>query len=132
MKPWHHWLILFLYSVFEHFLAKSEKFVAKSTWGLIFNFFKRRRTMSFSKVIQLGSAGSLTVSEAAGVATVKVSVGMPVASGAVNAVASAEVDVQAAEVVQLALDLLKSKLPASVQSLVTDLENVAIPALKNV
>ena len=92
--------------------------------------------MSFSKVIQIGSAGSLTISEAAGVATVKVAIAENVgggeAAGVLKAVASAEIDVQAAELAQLALDFLKSKLPEGLQSLVTDLEAVAIPALKNV
>ena len=105
-------------------------------WALARFIKKEIKVMSFSKVIQIGSAGSLTISEAAGVATVKVAIAENVgggeAAGVLKAVASAEIDVQAAELAQLALDFLKSKLPEGLQSLVTDLEAVAIPALKNV
>lgn len=88
--------------------------------------------MSFSKVIPIGSVGSLTLSEAAGVASVKVSLSENIDGSMVKAVASAEVDVSAADFAQLALDFLKSKLPASIQPMITALEDVAIPALKNI
>ena len=90
--------------------------------------------MGFSKVINLGDVGSLSVSEADDVATVKVSVGAALgggqAAGVAKAQASAEVDVEVAELAQLGLDLLKEKLPEPMKSLVSDLEAVAIPALK--
>lgn len=91
--------------------------------------------MGFSKTIELGNVGSLTLSEAAGTATVKVTVAQNVGGGAaagiVKAAASAEIDISAAELAKLALDFLKSKLPAGAQSLITDLEAVAIPAIQN-
>ena len=96
---------------------------------------KEIEVMGFSKQIQLGSAGTLTITEASGVATIKISVAENVgggsAAGVVKAVASAEVDISAAQLAQIGLDFLKSKLPTGVQSLVTDLENVAIPAIQN-
>lgn len=90
--------------------------------------------MGFSKVIELGDKGALSVTESEGVAVVKISVGASLgggqAAGAVKVVASAEIDLEAAQLAQLGLDLLKSKLPESLQGLVSDLEAVAIPALK--
>lgn len=88
--------------------------------------------MSFSKEIKLGDKGSVVLSEANGVATLKVSVGVAVADGVAKAVASAEVDLEAVEIVKLALDLLKAKLPAGVQGLVTDVENAALAELAKV
>lgn len=87
--------------------------------------------MSFSKVIQIGDVGSLSLSEAAGIASVKISVAKSIDGDLVKAVASAEVDVSAAALAQLSLDFIKSKLPESMQPLVTALEAVAIPALSN-
>lgn len=132
-----HATVLFLYSCLEYYLGRTKRFVANSVWEIIFGLFKKGdKAKMFSKELQLGQVGSLAVSEAAGVATVKVSVNAAVgggqAAGVLKAAASVEVDVEAAQLVQLALDLLKSKLPAGVQSLVTDLEAVAIPALKSV
>lgn len=87
--------------------------------------------MSFSKVIQLGSVGSLTVSESAGVAKVAIAVQSPQIDNVASVVGSLEVDVQASALVQVVLDLLKSKLPTSVQGLVGDVETAALNALKS-
>lgn len=139
MKPWVHWLLLFAYSAWEHWLAKTEKVLASSTWGLIFSvlnrlFFKKEKKMSFSKELKLGDSGSLVVSEADGVATLKLSAGVALgggaAAGVAKAVVSAEVDVEAAQLVQLGLDLLKSKLPEAIQPLISELEAAAVGALK--
>ena len=36
-----HYIFIFLYSIFELWLGKTEKFVANSTWELIFYYGKR-------------------------------------------------------------------------------------------
>jgi hypothetical protein len=134
-----HVLLAVLYSLWENWLGKTKRFVANSTIEMVTRLFakliKRGNTMGFSRVVQLGNAGYLTLSEEAGVASVKVAVGADLgggeAAGVLKAQASCEVDMAVAQFAQLALDLLKSKLPASAQSLISDLEAVAIPALKN-
>lgn len=91
--------------------------------------------MSFSKVIKLGSNGSLTVSESQGVAKIAFALSDALDAGAVGQVAkatvSAELDVSALDLAQMGLDLIKSKLPVDLQGLVTELEAVALPLLKN-
>lgn len=84
--------------------------------------------MGFSKVIALGNAGSLTITEAGGIASVKVSVSESVGGGSVSGVAkaqlSAEVDVSAAMLIDAGLKLAAEKFPsaaiiiASVQAMV--------------
>lgn len=87
--------------------------------------------MGFQKEIKLGEVGSLLITEGNGVATLKISVGTDVASGLAKAVASAEVDVEIDQLLVMALDLIKVKLPESVQPLITELEKALVPAVQN-
>ena len=90
--------------------------------------------MSFSQVIPVGNIGSLSIVEAAGVMTVKLSVSQSAgggqAAGFAKGSASVELDLESAQIVLMALEFIKSKLPPSMQPLVTALEAVAIPAIK--
>ena len=77
--------------------------------------------MAYSKVIQIGSAGQLSITEAAGIATVQVSlseaVGGGSVAGAVKASVSAEVSISAMELVDAGLALAEAQFP-SVASLI--------------
>lgn len=71
----------------------------------------------FSKVIQVGNAGQVAISEQGGVASVKVSlseqVGGGSVAGVVKATVSAELDVSAKQLIDAGLDLAAAKFPAA-------------------
>lgn len=71
----------------------------------------------FSKVIPIGTAGSLVISEAGGIANLKLSVSEALGGGSVAGVAkaalSAEVDVSALMLIDAGLGLLESKFPSA-------------------
>jgi hypothetical protein len=70
--------------------------------------------MSYSKVIQIGSAGSLNISESAGLAKVSLQVSEKSAGsfpGVASASVSAEVDVSVVSLVDAALGLASAKWP---------------------
>jgi hypothetical protein len=73
--------------------------------------------MGFSKVIPVGSAGAITISEEGGVATLKVSLSQSVGGGALKDVAkgsaSVEVDMSAKQVIDAGLELAAHKFPAA-------------------
>lgn len=73
--------------------------------------------MSFSKVIPVGSAGQVEISEAAGVASFKVSLSQAAGGGPLEGFAkakvSAEFDVSAAQLIKAGLELAKAKFPAA-------------------
>lgn len=72
--------------------------------------------MSYSKVIPVGSAGSLTISEAGGVASLALALAESVGGGSVAGIAtakvSAEVDVSALMLMDAGLGLIEAKFPA--------------------
>jgi len=113
-----------------------ELWLYKKSRGLVFrmlSFWLRKeiKHMAFSKSIALGSVGSLVLAEAAGAASVTISASESLAGGVASVQASASGVVQDAELVQLVLDYMKAKIP-SAATLISDLESVAIPALKSV
>ena len=73
--------------------------------------------MSYSKVIPVGSAGSLTISEAAGQASVKVSLNEQAGGGEIAGFAkaqlSAEIDVNALVLADVGLEIIAAKYPAA-------------------
>lgn len=73
--------------------------------------------MGFSKVIPVGEAGSISITESGGVATVKVALSQGVGGGSVagfaKAQVSAEIDVSAIQLIDAGLALLKEKFPAA-------------------
>lgn len=72
--------------------------------------------MSYSKVIPIGSAGSLTISEAAGMGKIVLSLSEQSAGsfpGAAKGSVSAELDVSVVAVVDAALGLASAKWPAA-------------------
>ncbi len=79
--------------------------------------------MAYSKVIQVGSAGSVTISEEGGVASVKVSLAESAGGGDVagfaKATLSAELDVSALQLVDAGLGVLESKYPAAAPLIAT-------------
>lgn len=72
--------------------------------------------MSLSKVIPIGSVGSLSLQESAGMVSVKVTVSQALGggsvAGAVKASATAEVDVSAQVLIDAGLELAAAKFPA--------------------
>lgn len=73
--------------------------------------------MAYQKVIPVGSAGSVTISEDGGTASVKVSLSEQAGGGNVvgfaKASLSAELDVSAAELVDAGLAIAAAKYPAA-------------------
>ena len=73
--------------------------------------------MSYSKVIQLGSVGSITISESAGNASVALSLNESVGGGDVKGFAKASVsvavDVSAQELIDAGLALAEAKFPTA-------------------
>lgn len=72
--------------------------------------------MSFSKTLAAGDAGSIVVSEAMGIVTLKLDVGASMGGGAmagvVKANAGAQVDVGALQLINVVLDMAKEKVPS--------------------
>lgn len=70
----------------------------------------------FSKVIPVGEKGQLSISEAAGVATLAFSIAESVGGGSTAGVlvakATAEVDIKAEELIDAGMGLAKAKWPA--------------------
>lgn len=87
----------------------------------------------YSKVIQVGKAGSINISETAGVATVSVSLS-DVSGGSLENVVkgtlSAEIQVSAAVLIDAVLKLASSKYP-SAAGLITGLEAIINSELVN-
>lgn len=120
-KGWFHaFIVLVAYKVWSYWLKKTELIAANSTaelisWGLK-RLFKKGDSKMFSKEIKLGDAGSLVVSESAGVAKVILSIGTSVGGGEVAGVlkgaASIEVDLGAQQLIDLGFDLAAAKFPA--------------------
>jgi hypothetical protein len=82
--------------------------------------------MSYSKVIQLGKAGSINISESAGVASVAISISEASGGSLANVAKgtlSAEVSVSAAVLIDALLGLVASKYPSSA-SLISGLEAI--------
>lgn len=72
--------------------------------------------MSYSKVVQLGSAGALSISEAGGVAKLSLSIAQSSAAslaGVLKGSLTAEVDVDGKVLVDSALDYLSAKYPSA-------------------
>lgn len=73
--------------------------------------------MGFQKVIAIGSVGQLTISEVAGVATVKIGIsdqaGGGSIAGAIKGQVSAEIDLSAIELIDAGMALIESKFPAA-------------------
>lgn len=73
--------------------------------------------MAFSKVIPVGSAGALVLSEDAGVASISVSLKEALGQGALAGVASgsvsAQVSVSAKELIDAGLELIAAKFPSA-------------------
>lgn len=69
------------------------------------------------KVIPIGSAGQLTISESGGVASISVSISQSVGGGSVAGVASgslsASVQLSAAQLIDAGLELAKEKFPSA-------------------
>lgn len=72
--------------------------------------------MGFQKTIPIGSAGQVDLSEAGGIATLKVSLAQAVGGGSMAGVAKAsasvEVDVSAAQLIDAGFELAKAKFPS--------------------
>jgi len=90
--------------------------------------------MSYSKVIPVGSAGSITISEAGGNAKLVVSL-MEASGGSFPGVAkgtlSAEVDISGAVLIDAALSLLAAKYP-SASALISGLESIINAEIVNI
>jgi hypothetical protein len=71
----------------------------------------------FQKVIPVGEAGQVSITEQGGVATVKVELAQKVGGGSVagvvSAKVSAELDISAIQLIDAGLALLKAKFPAA-------------------
>ncbi|HEY5259463.1 MAG TPA: hypothetical protein VIJ46_02365 [Rhabdochlamydiaceae bacterium] len=115
----HAFIGLVLYRAFDYWLKRTELIAANSTgellaWGFR-RLFYRKDIQMFSKELKLGDAGSLVVSESAGVAKLILSIGGSAGGGAVAGAlkcqASVEADVAAAELIDLGLALAEAKFP---------------------
>jgi hypothetical protein len=88
INHWRHWLLLLTYSLWEHWLGKTKRIVANSTWELVLWILRRKKMEP--KDIKLGDAGDLSIALAQGKATVSISVAAP--GAALSASASLVVD----------------------------------------
>ena len=103
------WIVTCILRLFKSFFGELVALEFKK-------LFKENEKMGFSKVIPIGSAGSLSLNESAGgfsaVVSLQESVGGGAAAGAAQAKASIEFDIAGKQLMDLSLDLLAAKFPS--------------------
>jgi hypothetical protein len=116
------------YSVWEYWLGKTKKIAPNSTvelveWfglRLVERYLPKEKDIimsGFSKVIQVGDAGQVSISEQGGVASVEVALSQQAGGGDVagfaKASVSAKIEVSAHQLIDAGLELAKAKFPSA-------------------
>lgn len=116
----------FAYAVWEYWLGKTKKFAANSTVELaahalawLFRLIFRKgksKSMKYEKIIPVGEAGKLIISEEAGVAAIELQLGLQAGGGSLAGVAklvsSTKLEIEAKQIIDAGFDLAAAKFPS--------------------
>lgn len=119
--PLKHWLLLFAYSLWEHWLSTTSKTAAGSTWALLIGLLKGDKTMESD--VKLGNVGDLDLKFENGQASLTLNAKVPSFPGAEAGVV---IKVDAVALVDLIAKAVDKALPN------TPLDNMIFESLKAV
>lgn len=127
-----HWVLLFLFSLWEHWLARTKKVAANSTWELFFwvvgRLFKRKE-QSVEKEIVKGEAGELKVTVMEGKVRLEGAGEIP---GQVGVTAGGFIQCDAEVLVNKLFAEIEKKTPDAVDAVLEMGKPALIAALKNI
>lgn len=129
-----HWVLLFLFSLWEYCLGKLKNTVARSTWGLVLYCGRRllKRKMKMKTILSIAN-GAVILSENEGVFSLNLidsaSVGGGEAAGVIKVSGQASIILDAQSALKLGEALLNSHLPPAMQPVAQIIEGIANQAI---